>query len=66
MAEPDMQLPPGKTCGDCRRWPRCKAFISSLRETNTTCDWSPSAFIQKPEAEVSEQRHDATAYLGLS
>lgn len=40
----DMALPPGKSCGDCGGWLRCKSFIGSLRPTNTRCDWSPSAF----------------------
>lgn len=40
----DMDLPAGKTCGDCAGWHRCKAFIGSLKPTNTRCDWSPSAF----------------------
>jgi hypothetical protein len=40
----DMALPAGKTCGDCIGWARCKAFIGSLKPTNTRCDWAPSAF----------------------
>jgi hypothetical protein len=46
----DMDLPPGKTCGDCGGWKRCKAFIGSLQPTNTRCDWSPSAFWPAPPA----------------
>ncbi|HCR58303.1 hypothetical protein [Raoultella terrigena] len=36
-----MQLPVGKTCGDCTHIPRCKAIFGHT-ETDTYCDWSPS------------------------
>ncbi|MEX0498291.1 hypothetical protein AB3X30_20390 [Raoultella terrigena] len=40
--DPDkMQLPVGKTCGDCTHIPRCKAIFGHT-ETDTYCDWSPS------------------------
>lgn len=45
-ADPDkMRLPAGATCGDCARWSHCKAFIGSLKPSNTRCDWSPSCFM---------------------
>lgn len=40
----DMALPAGRTCGECASWSRCKAFIGSLKPSNTRCDWSPSRF----------------------
>lgn len=40
--DPDkMQLPVGKTCGDCTHIPHCKAIFGHT-ETDTYCDWSPS------------------------
>ncbi len=45
-----MDLPAGKTCGDCRRFRRCVAFIgASLKPTNIWCDWSPSQFVAAVE-----------------
>jgi hypothetical protein len=41
-----MNLPPGKTCGDCSFYGRCKAFFG-CPATNDNCDWSPSKFKQK-------------------
>ena len=49
MARPDapeMNLPAGKTCGDCSFYGRCKAFFG-CPATNDNCDWSPSKFKQK-------------------
>lgn len=40
--DPDkMQLPVGKTCGDCTHIRRCKGIFGHT-ETDTYCDWSPS------------------------
>lgn len=51
-ADPDkMQLPTGKTCGDCLHIKRCKAMFGHT-EKDTYCDWSPSrAVFRKPESE---------------
>lgn len=49
MARPDapeMNLPPGKTCGDCFFYERCKGFFG-CPATNDNCDWSPSRFKQR-------------------
>lgn len=35
--------PEGKTCRDCRRFERCRAFLNR-KGTETHCDWIPSAF----------------------
>jgi hypothetical protein len=39
----DMKLPEGETCNDCYHFTRCIALFGA-KETNTTCDWSPSRF----------------------
>lgn len=38
-----MQLPEGKTCGDCVHIHRCKAMFGHV-ETDTSCDWFPRRF----------------------
>lgn len=44
MSEPDdMDLPRGKTCGDCVHFKRC-AFLVGAKAEYTRCDWSPSLF----------------------
>ncbi|ELX9578618.1 hypothetical protein SLJ66_001988 [Escherichia coli] len=47
-----MQLPKGKTCGDCAHIRRCKAIFGHT-ETDVYCDWSPSraVFVQPSKAE---------------
>lgn len=54
-ADPEkMNLPKGKTCGDCQHIYRCKAIFGHV-ETDTYCDWSPSCAVFKPHAaEVGE------------
>jgi len=49
MSDKDMALPPGKTCGDCANWRRCKALIWDLNPKETTCDFAPSRFREKQE-----------------
>jgi hypothetical protein len=44
--EPDMLLPEGMTCADCRHYHFCEQFFS-CPATNTNCDWSPSRFSLK-------------------
>jgi hypothetical protein len=41
-----MELPTGKTCGDCRSLSRCAAFVGR-KGTETSCDWFPRHFIEK-------------------
>ncbi|ENZ8015413.1 MULTISPECIES: hypothetical protein [Klebsiella] len=51
--DPDkMQLPAGKTCGDCAHIRRCKAIFGHT-EIDKYCDWSPSraVFSQPSEQE---------------
>jgi hypothetical protein len=45
-SDPDkMRLPKGQTCGDCAHIQRCKSIYGHT-ETDTSCDWSPSRFVQ--------------------
>lgn len=48
--DPDMQLPPGKTCFDCRHYTRCTWLISTA-PSRTSCDWAPSRFYESNEAD---------------
>lgn len=49
--DPDkMRLPVGKTCGECGHFTRTCVWLISCKPTNTTCDWSPSRFREKPNA----------------
>ena len=41
-----MDLPDGKTCGDCVHIKRCKAIFGHT-ETDTVCDWFPRKFRQR-------------------
>jgi len=38
-----MNLPEGKTCGDCVHIHRCKAMFGHV-EADTYCDWYPRRF----------------------
>ncbi|RMO77244.1 hypothetical protein ALQ35_100237 [Pseudomonas fluorescens] len=38
-----MNLPEGKTCGDCVHCKRCTAMFSHI-PADESCDWSPSRF----------------------
>lgn len=54
MMEKDMQLPAGKTCGDCQYFSHCRGMFG-CDGTNTTCDWSPSRFalkVDEPERDT--------------
>lgn len=42
-ADTCMDLPEGKTCGDCVHIARCKAIYGHV-ETDTSCDWFPRKF----------------------
>jgi hypothetical protein len=39
----DMDLPEGKTCGDCVHGRRCTAMFGHI-PADESCDWSPSRF----------------------
>jgi hypothetical protein len=38
-----MNLPEGKTCGDCAHCRRCTSMFGHIPE-DESCDWSPSRF----------------------
>ena len=40
----DMNLPTGKTCGDCAHIERC-AFLHGAEEADEKCDFSPNCFL---------------------
>ena len=41
-----LELPEGKTCGDCVHFERCEWLISCKRD-RTSCDWHPIRFVEK-------------------
>ena len=44
-----MDLPAGKTCGDCHHVEFCNKFLGDrMAPTNTSCDWYPVRFIERP------------------
>lgn len=49
VAETDMDLPEGKTCGDCIHCYRCSAIFGHI-PTDEVCDWSPSRFRERVAA----------------
>lgn len=56
MREPEQLLPEEKTCADCAHEERCLAFGYTARkysgryEAPASCDFSPSAFRERPAA----------------
>lgn len=44
-----MDLPAGKTCGDCVHERRC-CMIFGHKPSDTYCDWYPIVFREKPIA----------------
>jgi hypothetical protein len=46
--EPDMDLPGGKTCGDCVSFRRCNAIFGHIA-ADESCDWAPSRFVARKE-----------------
>jgi hypothetical protein len=63
-----MQLPAGKTCGDCVHIKRCKAIFGHV-ESDTSCDWFPRRFVLKagdtPEVSLERVRQVAQRYAPL-
>ena len=47
-----MNLPEGKTCGDCVHCKRCTAMFGHI-PTDESCDWSPSRFREAVPVAVS-------------
>lgn len=45
----DMDLPEGKTCGDCFYSKRCTYIFGHIPE-DESCDWSPSRFREQQPA----------------
>lgn len=41
-----MNLPDGKTCGDCIKYEKCRNFTGH-KETDTYCDFFPRIFLDK-------------------
>lgn len=44
-----MELPAGKTCGDCRHVNHCKAFYA-VKPDRTYCDFFPRRFLERKAA----------------
>ncbi len=42
----NMNLPQGKTCGDCVHIPRCNAIYGHMA-SDEQCDWYPSRFRER-------------------
>ncbi len=47
-----MNLPDGKTCGDCVHYHRCCAIYGRI-PADGVCDWSPSRFREAKPMEIS-------------
>lgn len=42
-----MDLPKGKTCGDCALFKRCKMVLGQyVQKENTKCDFEPIKFVE--------------------
>jgi hypothetical protein len=50
----EMNLPAGKTCGDCVHFRHCNLIFGHIA-ADEVCDWSPSRFAAR--ALVKEQPH---------
>lgn len=48
----DMQLPAGRTCGDCASFRSCKGLFGCA-PGNTRCDWAPSRFMIKIDGQAA-------------
>lgn len=51
----EMKLPDGKTCRDCRSYSSCLALFS-CPPTNTSCDWHPSKFRERPDSVLAARK----------
>jgi hypothetical protein len=43
----DMELPPGKHCGECMHWGQSCSYYIQQPELAVECDWAPSRFVEK-------------------
>jgi len=50
----DMNLPEGKTCGDCFHFNRCNAIFGHIAG-DEICDWAPGRFIL-PKQSTTENK----------
>ena len=50
----DMLLPKGKTCKDCLHFQRTCEWLISCDPNKTSCDWSPSRFLDIKPTVVTE------------
>jgi len=48
-----MELPSGKTCGNCRSFQRCTGLLSRTGQ-ETSCDWFPRVFRDDPDSRIKE------------
>lgn len=46
-----MELPPGKNCGMCRWFERCKMLFNCKPQWER-CDFFPNRFMEKPPAQA--------------
>lgn len=51
----EMNLPDGKTCGDCLHIRRCKGIFGRI-EADEVCDWLPVRFMDA--ATKKDDRHE--------
>lgn len=49
--EPEMDLPEGKTCGDCIHFKRCNEMFGHIA-ADESCDWAPSRFYPRSRLPV--------------
>ena len=54
-----MELPEGKTCGDCVHIGRCIAFGFTRERERTYCDFFPRRFHEAPQPEPAPEGADA-------
>lgn len=54
-AETCMELPPGRTCGDCRHRRRCTTFGFTPSEAETVCSFFPRRFVARVQATPSKK-----------
>lgn len=64
MSEPDMELPVGKTCGNCRNHSYCVQLFG-CKATSTTCDWAPSRFWPAGVTEVEPEPERDTRTIDM-
>jgi hypothetical protein len=50
-----MNLPAGRTCGDCNQFQHCAALLSRIKD-DEVCDWYPSRFVERISKEPLPSR----------